>query len=176
MTLYVVRHGETNENINKLMIGHQDTLLNEKGISQALEVKEKLKGISFDAVYASPLQRAYKTASIITDQEIVQDDRLKSRNHGEFQGVRRDSIDLEKYWNLNVDDYKEAESVKEVLSRVASFLEDLKKNHDSDDKILITTHSGVCRVLYYYFNGIPENGDMLSDYEAVNGRIEIYEM
>lgn len=44
-----------------------------------------------------------------------------------------------------------------LYNRVAKLIEDLKKEY-KDKNIIIVTHSGVIRVMYYYFNGIPSDG------------------
>ena len=54
------------------------------------------------------------------------------------------------------------------------FINDLKQNYE-DKNILIVTHSGIVRVLYYYFNGIPEDGNLLG-YQSVNASLEEYEI
>lgn len=67
MRILVIRHGETNENLNRIMQGNLDTQLNEKGETQGREVgmlinqREKIDGI-----YSSNLQRAYRTAEFIS--------------------------------------------------------------------------------------------------------------
>ena len=176
MKLYVVRHGSTNENMSKIMQGEMDTILNDGGREQARDAKKKLDGIHFDAVYASPKKRTWETANIIAgdDYIIIPDARLKSRNHGEFQGMARGDVNLKEYWNYNINrHYVTAENIQDLYHRVGSFIEFLKKEYPNGT-VLIVTHSGVCRTLYYYFNGIPENGDMLDGYEAETGRVEIY--
>ncbi|MBF2034255.1 MAG: histidine phosphatase family protein [Leptolyngbyaceae cyanobacterium T60_A2020_046] len=62
----LVRHGQSTYNLKKLIQGQIDvSTLTELGISQAQKVGEALKGIPFDQVYASSLQRAYQTAETI---------------------------------------------------------------------------------------------------------------
>lgn len=67
LKIYIARHGQDIDNANRILNGRRDESLTEKGIEQANEVAIKIKGthILFDYVYASPLQRAYKTAEII---------------------------------------------------------------------------------------------------------------
>ena len=69
LKIYLVRHGQDQDNANKILNGRRDTPLTEKGLEQAQELAEKIKetGISFSAAYSSPLKRAYKTASTITN-------------------------------------------------------------------------------------------------------------
>lgn len=173
--LIVIRHGQTEENIGHIMQGNMDTKLNEKGKTQASALIEKVREKHIDVVFSSPKSRAYDTAKIVTENSlpIITDDRLKSRNHGEFQGLDRRKMDNENYWNYkrNVK-YKEAENIQDLYNRVASLLEEIKEKYDGKT-VLIVTHSGICRILYYYFNGIPEDGDMMG-YESHNCSLEEY--
>ena len=177
MELYVVRHGETNENKVKMMQGNMDTLLNETGRNQALEVRNKLDGVKIDLIISSPKARALETAKIISDGKIpiITDARLLSRDHGEFQGKTRYEVNLEDYWNIKINrQYERAESVGHMFERITNLLNDIKKNY-SDKTVLIATHSGICRILYYYFNGIPDSGSLL-EYESTNCSLEKYEL
>lgn len=176
MKLFVLRHGETEENIDKIMQGKMDTILNDIGRKQCEKVKNKAKKAQIDLIVSSPLKRTIETAKIAAPGvEIIIDDRLISRNHGEFQGKKRTDINLYDYWNIKQNNkYKEAESVMELYNRVISLIIDLKKEH-SKQHILLVTHSGICRILYYYFNGIDPSGD-LTDYESTNCSFEEYEI
>ena len=53
--IYIVRHGQTNYNVEGRYGGRIDTELNQKGIEQAYELHEKLKNIQFDKVFSSNL-------------------------------------------------------------------------------------------------------------------------
>ena len=63
--LYLIRHGETVDNSNKIMQGQTQGELNEKGINQARMVSKNLTEEHFDAIISSDLKRSYDTASII---------------------------------------------------------------------------------------------------------------
>ena len=63
--LYLVRHGETFDNINQILQGQTDGELTANGIRQAEEVRDRLKNEHFDAVVSSDLQRSIDTATII---------------------------------------------------------------------------------------------------------------
>ena len=65
MKIWIARHGQTRLNKMRLMQGRTDEPLNETGIAQAKAAREKIGDIKFDAVYASPLDRAIVTGSII---------------------------------------------------------------------------------------------------------------
>ena len=51
MKLYVLRHGETNENITKVMQGNMETVLNETGRQQALSVRDKVEKANIDLIH-----------------------------------------------------------------------------------------------------------------------------
>ena len=63
--IYIIRHGQTELNTRNVLQGRSDHPLNETGLRQAKEAAERLKGVSFAAVYSSPLIRAIRTAEII---------------------------------------------------------------------------------------------------------------
>lgn len=95
MKIYVLRHGETKENETGIMQGNMDTLLSKKGIKQCLELHEKLKDLKIDIAFVSPKKRTRKTFDIVfPNVKKIYDDRLLSRNHGEFEGLRRDQINI----------------------------------------------------------------------------------
>ena len=176
MKLYVLRHGETNENITGIMQGNMETVLNEVGKSQAKSVRNKVKEAGIDLVISSPKKRTVETAEIAAPNiPIILDDRLLSRNHGEFEGMQRNQVNLKDYWNIKLNkQFEKAESMGEIFNRVSSLLNDISINY-SDKTVLLVTHSGITRVLYYYFNGFPDDGD-LTEYESTNCSFEEYEL
>ncbi|KAG1854999.1 phosphoglycerate mutase-like protein [Suillus subluteus] len=90
--MFVVRHGETDSNRNRIVQGQLDTPLNATGLAQAAMTAETLESVSFDKAFTSDLQRASKTAERIlqchTDIELVQDSALRERFMGEMQGKK----------------------------------------------------------------------------------------
>lgn len=176
MKIFVLRHGETEENTTGVMQGNMDTVLNEAGKNQAIGVREKVKNANIDFIICSPKKRAHETALLAAPGvPIFFDERLLSRNHGEFEGKRRDEINLEEYWNIKKNNqYEKAESVSTLFNRISSLLNDISIKYP-DKKVMLVTHSGICRVLHYYFNGFPEDGDLM-EYESYNCSFEEYEL
>ena len=70
MKIWIARHGQTDLNHAKRMQGRTDAPLNKKGIEQAKQSRQNIGDVHFDAVYASPLQRAQLTGSIIGNVDI----------------------------------------------------------------------------------------------------------
>ena len=176
MKLYVLRHGETEENKTGIMQGNMNTKLNDNGRKQALSVREKVKAANIDLVICSPKDRTRETALLAAPNiPIIYDDRLRSRDHGEFEGMRRDEINLHDYWNIKKNvQYEKAESIGSLFNRISSLLNDIVEKY-SDKNVLIVTHSGITRVLYYYFNGFPDDGDLL-EYESTTASFEEYNL
>lgn len=90
--IYIVRHGQTNWNKEGRYAGRKNIPLNEEGILQAKQLKEKLKNIKFDIVITSPLKRAIQTAQEITNQKIIIDERIIERSNGELEGKLKTEI------------------------------------------------------------------------------------
>lgn len=177
MKLYIVRHGETFENASDRLQGRIDSNLTDEGRNQANIVKNIVKNKTIDLIVSSPLKRCVETANIISDDKIkiIYDDRLLGRDHGEFTGLKKSDVNFDDYWNYykNIK-YEKAENVVDLYNRVSKLIEDLKKEY-KDKNIIIVTHSGVIRVMYYYFNGIPKDG-LLGEITIKNCSIFEYDL
>ncbi|KAG6909637.1 hypothetical protein DXG01_016419 [Tephrocybe rancida] len=88
--VYIVRHGETQENKDGVIQGQLDTVLNKVGLEQARIVGEKLRSIPFEIAFSSDLNRAAKTAEAILAHhpgvELQKKVELRERFMGELQG------------------------------------------------------------------------------------------
>ena len=124
--LILVRHGQTEMNAQNLYFGKLNPSLNDLGISQAYQAKEKLLNIDYDNIYSSPLERARQTAEICNylDKDIIFDSNLEEINFGIFEGLNFKGIS-EKYPNevkkMEEDwksfNYVTGESPKEMFQR-----------------------------------------------------------
>jgi len=90
--IYVVRHGETNENREGIIQGQMDTKLNEDGMQQAALVAERFKDVPLVAAFSSDLERARKTAEAILKHHpsvrLIAQPELRERFMGDLQGVK----------------------------------------------------------------------------------------
>ncbi|KAG1823273.1 phosphoglycerate mutase-like protein [Suillus variegatus] len=109
--VFVVRHGETDSNRNRIIQGQLDTQLNATGLAQAAVTAEALKSVSFDKAFTSDLQRASETAERIlqyhTGIELVKDSALRERFMGEMQG-KKGPIDMKEISDLSSIETDEA--------------------------------------------------------------------
>ncbi len=155
--IYIIRHGQTNWNKEKIMQGQTDIPLNEMGILQAKEQGQKLQKIIFDYVFCSPLLRAKQTLNnlnIKCRNPVIFDDRLKERNYGEFEKKPKSSFDYNLFWSYNKNiKYIKAETCKDFFERVTSLFEEIKLNYEREGKtILIVTHAGITKVAKCYYD------------------------
>ena len=176
--LILVRHGQTEMNAQSLYFGKLNPPLNDLGISQAYQAKEKLLDIDYDIIYSSPLERAKQTAEICNylDKEIIFDSNLEEINSGIFEGLTFKQIS-EKYPNevkKMEEDWKSfnyviGESPKEMFQRAVSFLKtlDFSKNN------LIIAHWGIINCIISYF--ISGNLDSYWKFKIQNASIVIFE-
>ncbi len=154
--IYVVRHGQTDWNIEHRIQGHQDIPLNDKGVEEANFLKDELSDIDFDLVFSSPLKRAYKTAEIITKKPIRIDDRLIERYNGKLEGCNDLDLIRTLPWNEDIDTEYEYERFSDLRNRVYEFLDEIINKYQ-DKNILIVTHAGTGIQIRCYFEGEPDN-------------------
>ena len=133
MKVYIVRHGETNENAQGIVQGWLDTALNERGIIQAIDSAENFKE-PIEAIYASDLQRAVRTAQEFRNRypevPYFEDTRLRERNFGDATGTHRDQHDWEHFWaSEQTVSIPNAEILSDFTKRVNDFMEDLRAKH-----------------------------------------------
>lgn len=159
MKLYLVRHGQTDWNLEKRAQGRQNNPLNAEGIRQAEELREKLKNYEFDICYCSPLLRAKQTAEIAVDGrvETIYDDNLVERGFGTLEGTLTTDWDLATIFQF---DYSAPgtgmETVREVFARSKKFLERVKTEQPDDAKVLVVAHGFLLKTMYFNAIGYDE--------------------
>ena len=88
-TLYLVRHGETYDNVDHIMQGQRQGELTDIGISQIEELATSLSGVHFDAIVSSDLKRAFDSAQILARHFVLpvqKNQLLRERDWGDFTG------------------------------------------------------------------------------------------
>ena len=156
-TILIVRHGQSQSNLNKTFAGQSDSPLTPLGFEQAELAAKYLEGFHFDAVYSSPLSRAYDTAvTIIKDKplEIICDDDLRETCLGDWEGLSIDMV-REEYqrWRTeyNYAPHK-GENTYQVRERIGRALD--KIAHENEGKtVLVASHGGCIRLLPSYYSG-----------------------
>ena len=172
MTLItLVRHGQTDWNLERRIQGTTDIPLNDTGRADALAAAEVLAATgSYDAVYASPLVRAQETAQIIAERldldAPVTTRGLRERSFGEAEGIDvADYIARYGGWHSEVPG---AESLEQVRDRALDSLERIvrasrRRSTPNQESIIVVSHGGVIRALLMHASGgsLPREGDQL---------------
>lgn len=171
--IYIIRHGQTDWNVEGRNQGRTDIELNETGIKQAEKTAEKLKGEKFDFVFSSPLKRAYKTAQIVSNNHIITNSRLIERCNGDLEGKLKSEYEgLVDFADPNESRYG-IEPLPAFRKRIADFFDDILKKYP-EKNILIVTHAGISIYARCYFEGEPKDGDY-SKYKLKNCEILKYD-
>ena len=149
MKLYLIRHGETDQNKNEVIQGRGDFLLSDIGIKQSIEAGKTLKKLNyhFTKAYSSPLTRAKDTLKNILNEmelnlEIKIENDLIEREFGELEGMK---LTPEVRELVVLDNAKGFEKKKDLFKRVKNVLLKIVKESNKDDEIIIVTHSHVIK-------------------------------
>lgn len=157
MRLYLVRHGQTKWNEERIYQGHTDIPLNQYGMSEALLLREKIKSKEIDVCISSPLKRAIQTAAIITENKmnIITDSLLIEQNLGIYEGTK---------YNINTSiaysPNNGVESMDHLFIRAEKFLDSIYQNYE-DKTVLVVSHGSLIRAIHFQIIGYSEDEDLL---------------
>lgn len=176
--LYLVRHGETDWNRAHRIQGSTDIPLNDTGREQARTTGRLLARRRWDAVVASPLSRAFETASLIAAEVglgVPEIDRaIVERNYGAAEGMTGAEIDA---LYPSGTDVPGRESREDVVSRAIPALLAIAERHPGQ-AVIVVSHGGVIRSVLNAVqpgtsaNELIRNGSVHS-FRHVDGALEL---
>jgi alpha-ribazole phosphatase len=152
LRLILVRHGQTDANLNHLLQGQSDGLLNATGLQQAEELAKRLKDFAIDQIISSTLRRAQDTAAAVAQYHHlkVKTTRLiKEWNVGVLDGLPAEIFRKmlgESNMPLSLFRPEGGETILEVRQRALDFLSGLIANYQSQT-VLVCTHGDFMRAL-----------------------------
>lgn len=160
-TVYLIRHGMTDEGGEGRYIGHTDVPLSEEGRQQLIRLKDELVYPPVSAVFTSPLSRCTETAAILyPENKAIAIDGLIEYDFGEFENKTAEELKKSPVfpkWLAGEADPPFGESnaafAKRVCGSFEKILEGLMKTGTTDAAIV--THGGVIMALLAVY-GIPE--------------------
>lgn len=169
-TLYIFRHGQTQDNAHFIFSGWRDPELTSQGKLDALELADKIKNKKIHMLIASPQKRAIDTMKLAIsknelakDLEIHTDPRIKERSYGDYQGKSKLDLYLEDAEMAHKvrRDFKtqppHGESVEMVCKRVEEFCKEIiplmKKNNIN---VAISCHGNSIRGFRRYFEHLDD--------------------
>ncbi len=162
MTIFLVRHGETEWNRARRYQGWSDSPLTARGIAQAEAIGHRLRALPEAAaaeIVASPIGRARRTAEIVADclgrtARPRFDERLREISLGSWDGLDRAEIrsrmgtSFEEFeWYFHTPD---GERYDEFAGRIAAWLEEA-----GDGPVIAVSHGVVTRVLRGLYTSLP---------------------
>lgn len=167
MSIFIVRHGETDWNREGIYQGQMDTPLNEKGRDDARKLAVALSKIRFSYIYTSDLKRAKETSEIINEYLNVPTfykRELREMDFGRWTGIsvfdmERIDPDLFKRWRDNPWDVSppDGETFKDLTERVVKTIEDIFHKH-RDENILVVSHGGPIKaIILWLLHGSPRS-------------------
>ncbi|QHI70412.1 histidine phosphatase family protein [Tichowtungia aerotolerans] len=154
-TIYLIRHGQTEWNVERRMQGRADSPLTLQGVEAAERLAPKIPPVS--AVYSSPSGRTMQTARILfgSREVVVCDDRLLEINLGDWEGRLQADLDLEdpeqhpNFWKAPHLFKKEgAETFSDVAGRAAGFLDEISGRH-AGQSVAVVSHTTVIRSMLF---------------------------
>lgn len=168
LNIYLVRHGQTEWNIERRFQGWLDSPLTEQGVAVARELGEKIAHINFNRCISSTSERALKTMSLILPSEMKvfeTDPRLREICLGPWQGLTHEVIEelypeqlKQFYMSPELFKLQDAETYYDVMKRIEDFLVSITEMANDDESsynILIVTHGITLMLFQLIFDGNP---------------------
>lgn len=149
MTIYLARHGQTEENLARIFQGHLPGRLTAEGKEQARILGVRLQNIAIDMVVSSDLQRCKDTVQLaVGERQLpwVTTPLLREIDWGSWTGLYIKDVDLTCF-------PADVETEPKLYDRAAQFLQWLKQNYDGR-RILVVGHGLINRAVQAYIEGI----------------------
>lgn len=152
MVLYIVRHGQTEENKQKILQGHLPGTLTEQGREQVRLAAESLahRMVDYKCIVSSDLKRAMDSANIIAEKlnlSVVPMEILRERDWGEYTGMTIQESVAKFYHDGHWNFPGEAETDEGIFERAKKALAILAKEYE-DSNIIVVTHGQFARNLF----------------------------
>jgi len=186
--LVLIRHGESQWNLENRFTGWVDIPLSPNGEKEARKAGEKLKGYKFDEAFTSVLIRAIRTYEIVAETAgfnnlpLEKDKALNERMYGDLQGLNKDETrkkfgdEQVRLWRRSYDVAPpNGESLKETAARVMPYYHSrIEPDLKSGKNILIVAHGNSLRALIMFIENISK--DDIVKLEIPTGIPIVYEL
>ncbi|RJP65532.1 MAG: histidine phosphatase family protein [Candidatus Abyssobacteria bacterium SURF_17] len=155
-TIYLIRHGQTDWNKEKIFRGRADLPLNKRGREEARALSEHLEHVRAHACYSSPLSRAVETAAIVArphSLDVKLDEGITDMDYGEWQGLP--DLEASKRFGALYQKWHDAphrtrfpggESLAMVRKRALRSLDRIRTEHP-EATVLVVAHRVVTKVI-----------------------------
>jgi len=168
--LVLIRHGQSQWNLENRFTGWIDIPLSPKGEEEARSAGEKIKGFKFDKVYTSVLQRAIKTYELAAETAgfsnlpVEKDKALNERMYGDLQGLNKDDTrkkfgaEQVQLWRRSYDIAPpNGESLKDTADRVMPYwYSHIEPDLKAGKNILVVAHGNSLRALIMHLDNLSK--------------------
>jgi broad specificity phosphatase PhoE len=164
--IFLLRHGETQANIEQRYQGQGESHLSELGLQESEELSGFLAREDFCAIYSSTLSRSYETARMIAKPhglDVAKIDSLKERNYGIWENMKFDEIrkrfpDLYGSWLIDPGKtlIPDAETLEAMQRRGVAAIESLVEKHGGKT-FCVVGHGGMNRAILFHYMRIDMN-------------------
>ncbi len=187
-TLVLVRHGQSQWNLENKFTGWVDVPLTSQGEKEAKRAGEHLKGLKFDIAFTSELQRAQKTLGIVLDQigqtqlPIIRDKALNERHYGDLQGLDKTETakkfgdDQVKIWRRSYDIAPpNGESLKDTAARTLPYFDSKIVPYLKEGKnVLVAAHGNSLRSIVMHLEDLTK--EQVLELNLETGVPRVYEL
>ena len=188
--LVLVRHGQSEWNLQNLFTGWRDVGLSEQGVAEAKEAgrRVKAKGLRFGVTFTSALTRAQRTLDLMLDElgqtglPVTRDQALNERDYGDLSGLNKD--DARKKWgeeqvHIWRRSYAVAppggESLRDTGARVwPYYIHTIQPHVMRGEGVLIAAHGNSLRALIMALEGLT--ADEIVKRELATGLPVVYRL
>lgn len=154
MNILLIRHGQTNWNLESKLQGREDIPLNDTGRTQARSCAKNLSQDTWSAIYTSPLSRAIETAQIIAEETnhppVITEPLLIEREFGKGSGMKWEELKAH-YPNYPDESPEGMEPFDQLCLRMEKALQTCIAKHTGENIILIS-HGGSINALLYHLS------------------------
>jgi broad specificity phosphatase PhoE len=161
VTIFLVRHGETDWHREGRVVGDGDAGLNADGINQAHAVMTALEGLEIIEVVSSPALRAMQTAEVLAGPgtlEIARDPRLADFHIGPWAGMKFDALAVDPdYKRFAADPLAErlpgGELLTAIRDRAIGSLHQTLADNGAGENVVVVTHANIIRIILAHYLG-----------------------
>jgi probable phosphoglycerate mutase len=168
LKIYLTRHGQDEDNVAGILNGHRNKPLTARGVKQGEELATKIKkaGLKFEAIYSSPLKRAYQTALIISKKLALKRPKkladLIERDFGKMTGKKSEDVeklclpsDILKTKTITYFlSHDSGETFPQALKRAKNILAFIKKEHKGGS-VLLVSHGDFGKMIFAAYYKLP---------------------
>lgn len=168
MFLILVRHGQSEADIEKRLEGRYDSDLTELGYLQANAAAKWISNnYNLTKIITSPLKRTLHTANVMshfTNTDVIVNDDLMEWNNGILAGMLRSEAEIKyplpKNGRKSYEHPLGTESLIQFRTRIESFWQEFIDTHQNDECVCIVTHGGTIRMLIASILNLPIINDI----------------